>query len=105
MCHNTVKAFRSESNAFLSVLVALLKQALFNHMLSREAEEETEENKQSGASGCQLSASLPASPEGPPAACDGSRASPSSQKLQLPSGHSGLSETPERNGEGIKSVH
>lgn len=94
-------------NAFFCVLVAMLKQALFNHMISREAEEETEENKQSGAPGCQLSASLPGSPEGPPAVCDGSRASASSQKEnpQLPSGHTRLSETAERNGEGNNKLY
>ncbi|XP_070773277.1 rho guanine nucleotide exchange factor 12-like [Enoplosus armatus] len=77
--------------------LAMLKQDLFNHMMSREAEEEAEENKQSG---CQLSASLPGSPEGPSAASDESRASASSQKdaARLPSGHTGLSETTERNG-------
>ncbi|XP_040907371.1 rho guanine nucleotide exchange factor 12 isoform X2 [Toxotes jaculatrix] len=83
--------------------LALLKQALFNHMMCREAEEEKEgieENKQSVASECQLSASLPGSPEGPSAACDESRASTGLQKdePQLPSGHRGLSETTERNG-------
>lgn len=76
-------------------------------MMSREAEEEkeeTEENKQSGAPGCQLSASSPGSPEGgPSAACDESRASASLQKddPQLPSAHTGLTETTERNGQGV----
>ncbi|XP_040006687.1 rho guanine nucleotide exchange factor 12-like isoform X2 [Xiphias gladius] len=83
--------------------LAMLKQALFNHMMSREAEEEkeeTEHNKQRGAPGCQLSASLPGSPEGPSAACDESRASTSAQKdePQPPPGHTGLPETAERNG-------
>lgn len=98
--------FTSENNTFSSVLVAMLKQALFNHMISRDAEEETEETKQSGAPGRQLSASLPASPEGPSAACDESRASASSQKdnAELPSGHTGPSETTERNGERIAKI-
>lgn len=94
--------FTSENNTFFCVLVAMLKQALFNHMISREAEgekEETEESKQSGAPGCQLSASLPGSPEGP----SESRATASLQKEnpQLPSGHTELSESTERNGERI----
>ncbi|XP_034745196.1 rho guanine nucleotide exchange factor 12-like isoform X3 [Etheostoma cragini] len=77
----------------------MLKQALFNHMISREAEdekEETGESRQSGALGGQLSASLPGSPEGP----SESQATASSQKEnpQLPSGHTELSETTERNG-------
>lgn len=78
----------------------MLKQVLFNHMISREAEEEKEET------GCQLSASLPGSPDGPPAACDGSRASASSQKddSQPSTGHTGLSETTERNGEQVFCV-
>ncbi|XP_051793607.1 rho guanine nucleotide exchange factor 12 isoform X1 [Acanthochromis polyacanthus] len=64
--------------------LSMLKQALFIHMLSREAEEEkdeSEENKQS-----QLSACLPGSQEEPSAACDESRASEGLQKddLQLP---------------------
>ncbi|XP_078122077.1 rho guanine nucleotide exchange factor 12 isoform X1 [Sander vitreus] len=76
--------------------LAMLKQALFNHMISREAEGEKEESKQSGAPGCQLSASLPGSPEGP----SESRATSSSQKEnpQLPSGHTELSEPTEHNG-------
>ncbi|XP_049447196.1 rho guanine nucleotide exchange factor 12-like isoform X1 [Epinephelus fuscoguttatus] len=71
--------------------LAMLKQALFNHMISRETEEEKEETQES-----KQSASVPASPEGPPE----SRASAGSQKEnpQLPSGHTELSETPERNG-------
>ncbi|XP_044077360.1 rho guanine nucleotide exchange factor 12-like isoform X2 [Siniperca chuatsi] len=97
--HNAFDIPSSKGEEALRTL-AMLKQALFNHMISREAEEEkedTEESKQSGAPGCQLSASLPGSPKGP---CDESRASASSQKdnPQLPSGHSGLSETAERNG-------
>ncbi|XP_023129398.2 rho guanine nucleotide exchange factor 12 isoform X2 [Amphiprion ocellaris] len=64
--------------------LSMLKQALFTHMLSREAEEdkdESEENKQS-----ELSACLPGSQEEPSAACDESRASEGLQKddLQLP---------------------
>lgn len=93
--------FTSENNTFFFVPVAMLKQALFNHMMSREAEEETEERKQSGAAECQLS-SLPGSPEGPSAASDESPASAGSQKdnPQPPSGHAAMSETAERNGEG-----
>lgn len=71
--------------------LAMLKQALFNHMISRETEEEKEETQES-----KQNASVPGSPEGPPE----SRASAGSQKEnpQLPSGHTELSETPERNG-------
>lgn len=93
-------------NTFSSPLVAILKQVLFDHMMSREAEEEkggTEENKQTATPGCQLSASLPESPEGLSAACEESQASASLQKDDPPllSGHTGLSETTERNGGGI----
>ncbi|XP_051257369.1 rho guanine nucleotide exchange factor 12 isoform X2 [Dicentrarchus labrax] len=96
--HNAFGLPSSKGEEALRTL-AMLKQSLFNHMMSREAEEETE-NKQSGAPGCQLNASLPGSPEGPSAACDEGRASANSQKdsHQLPSGPSGLSETAERNG-------
>ncbi|CAK6964561.1 LOW QUALITY PROTEIN: rho guanine nucleotide exchange factor 12 [Scomber scombrus] len=100
--HNAFGLPTSKAEDALRTLV-MLKQVLFNHMMSREAEEEkeeTEENKPSRATGCQLSASLPGSPEGPSAACDESRASASSQKddSQLSPGHAGLSETTERNG-------
>ncbi|XP_023286681.1 rho guanine nucleotide exchange factor 12-like isoform X2 [Seriola lalandi dorsalis] len=100
--HNPFGVASSKAEDALQTL-AMLKQALFNHMMSREAEEEkeeTEDNKQSGAPVCQLSASSPGSPEGASAARDESRASASSQKddLQLPPGHTGLSETTERNG-------
>ncbi|XP_035522363.1 rho guanine nucleotide exchange factor 12 isoform X2 [Morone saxatilis] len=96
--HNAFGIPSSKGEEALRTL-AMLKQSLFNHMMSREAEEETE-NKQSGAPGCQLNVSLPGSPEGPSAACDEGRASANSQKdnHQLPSGPSGLSETAERNG-------
>ncbi|XP_031729963.1 rho guanine nucleotide exchange factor 12 isoform X2 [Anarrhichthys ocellatus] len=69
--------------------LAMLKQALFSHMISREAEEEKEEIV---APRCQL----PGSPEGP----SESRASASTQKddPQLPAGLTELSETPEGNG-------
>ncbi|XP_076606817.1 rho guanine nucleotide exchange factor 12 isoform X2 [Chaetodon auriga] len=75
--------------------LATLKQVLFNHLMSREAEEEREENKQSGAPECQ-----PESPEGPSAASEEGQASASSEKdnSQLPSGPAGTSETAERNG-------
>ncbi|XP_028276713.1 rho guanine nucleotide exchange factor 12 isoform X2 [Parambassis ranga] len=61
--------------------LAMLKQALFTHMMGREAEE----NRQSGA---------PGSPEAPPAACDESQTSESLPKdnQQLPP------DTPEPNG-------
>ncbi|XP_067464922.1 rho guanine nucleotide exchange factor 12-like isoform X2 [Thunnus thynnus] len=99
--HNVFGLPTSKAEDALKTLETL-KQVLSNHMMSREAEEEkeeTEENKPSGAPGCQLSASLPGSPEGPSGACDGSRASASSQNdSQQSSGHTGLSETTERNG-------
>ncbi|XP_072230738.1 rho guanine nucleotide exchange factor 12-like isoform X2 [Leuresthes tenuis] len=82
--------------------LAVLKQALFTHLMSRETEEteETEENKQSTSSGNQLSVSLPGSPEGPSAACDESNASESLGKdnPRASSALTGLSETTERNG-------
>ncbi|XP_034461521.1 rho guanine nucleotide exchange factor 12 isoform X1 [Hippoglossus hippoglossus] len=83
--------------------LAVLKQALFNHMLSREAEEEkgeTEELKPSGAPGCQRGDSLSGSHEGPSVTCDESQTSSGSppDDSQLPSEHAGLSETTECNG-------
>ncbi|XP_042354719.1 rho guanine nucleotide exchange factor 12-like [Plectropomus leopardus] len=88
-------AFRTPSSKGEEALrtLAMLKQALFNHMINREAEEETQESRQSGAPGRQLSAPLPGSPEGP----SESRASESSQKENPPL-PSELSETTERNG-------
>ncbi|XP_054481735.1 rho guanine nucleotide exchange factor 12-like isoform X2 [Anoplopoma fimbria] len=72
--------------------LAMLKQALFSHMISREGEEEKEETQEVGALGCQL----PGSPDGP----HESRASAGSQKEdpQLPAGNAELCETTERNG-------
>nr|XP_020454230.1 rho guanine nucleotide exchange factor 12-like isoform X2 [Monopterus albus] len=72
--------------------LALLKQAIFNHMMSREAEEEKEKNKQTGTPGCQLTASSTGGPEGLPAACD------ESQTSGHFSGHTDPPETSERNG-------
>ncbi|XP_053297394.1 rho guanine nucleotide exchange factor 12 isoform X1 [Pleuronectes platessa] len=81
--------------------LAVLKQALFNHMLSREAEEEkeeTEELKPSGAPGCQRGGSLSGSHEGPMG--DESQTSSGSppDDSQLPSELTGMSEATERNG-------
>ncbi|GAA6233517.1 rho guanine nucleotide exchange factor 12-like [Lates japonicus] len=73
--HSTFGIPSSKAEDALRTL-AMLKQALFNHMMSREAEEEkeeTEENKQTSAS---LQKDDP----------------------QLPSAHTGLTETTERNG-------
>ncbi|XP_067347892.1 rho guanine nucleotide exchange factor 12 isoform X2 [Channa argus] len=83
--------------------LTMLKQVLFNHMMSREAEqdkEDTEEKKLSGAPGCQLSVSLPLSPQGLSAPCDESQATASLQKDDplLLSGHTGQSDTTEPNG-------
>ncbi|XP_059207320.1 rho guanine nucleotide exchange factor 12-like isoform X2 [Centropristis striata] len=96
--HNSFGIPSSKGEDALRTL-AMLKQALFNHMMNREAEEEkeeTQETKQSAAPGCQLSASLPGSPEGP----SESRVSTNSQKenSQLPSGPTELSETTQPNG-------
>ncbi|KAM7373986.1 hypothetical protein PAMP_006666 [Pampus punctatissimus] len=85
--HNAFGIPASKAEDALRTLV-MLKQVLFNHMISREEEEEKEENK--------MSASLPGSPEGPSAPCDKSKAS--AQKDILSSGQTGLSETPECNG-------
>ncbi|AWO99693.1 putative rho guanine nucleotide exchange factor 12-like [Scophthalmus maximus] len=66
--HSAFVAASSKAEDALRTL-ATLKQALFNHMLSREAEEEpeeTEENKLSGAPGGQQSDSVPEGPEEPP---------------------------------------
>ncbi|KAM6984021.1 rho guanine nucleotide exchange factor 12-like [Tautogolabrus adspersus] len=98
--HNAFDLPSSKGEEALRTL-ATLKQDLFNHMISREAaEEETGEKRESGAPGCQPSASLPGSPEGPSAASEDSRVSSSSQRdnNQLPSGITGTPETPERNG-------
>ncbi|KAM7397600.1 hypothetical protein PAMA_005756 [Pampus argenteus] len=85
---NTFGIPASKAEDALKTLV-MLRQVLFNHMISREEEEEEkEENK--------TSASLPGSPEGPSAPCDESKAS--AQKGNLSSGQTGLSETPECNG-------
>ncbi|XP_074528793.1 rho guanine nucleotide exchange factor 12 [Halichoeres trimaculatus] len=73
--------------------LAMLKQALFNHMMSRDAGEETEESRQHES---QLTGSVPGSPEGPSASCDERRASAGSQKDA--SGVPGTPETSERNG-------
>ncbi|XP_047463106.1 rho guanine nucleotide exchange factor 12-like isoform X2 [Mugil cephalus] len=79
--------------------LALLKQALFTHMMSREAEEETEEVKQSVAP--QLSASLPESPEAPAPAASSRDHNQKDENLQLlPSGLTGLSETTESSSNG-----
>lgn len=76
----------------------MLKQVLFNHMLSRETEEGKEENKQSGAPECQSSASSPGSPE---AASAAATQSPQRDDPQLPPGHSAMSDNSEPNGEEI----
>uniref|UniRef100_UPI0037E7B79D rho guanine nucleotide exchange factor 12 isoform X2 n=1 Tax=Semicossyphus pulcher TaxID=241346 RepID=UPI0037E7B79D len=98
--HNAFDVSSSKGEEALRTL-AMLKQALFNHMISREAEEETEENKQSGAPGCQLSASFPGSPAGPSAGSEENHVAASSltDNNQLPSGITGSSDTPERNGD------
>ncbi|XP_026227137.1 rho guanine nucleotide exchange factor 12 isoform X2 [Anabas testudineus] len=100
--HNSFSIPASKAEDALQTL-AMLKQVLFDHMMSREAEaekEETDEKKQTGVAACQLSASFPGSPEGLSAACEESQGSASLQKDDPPllSGHTGLSETTERNG-------
>ncbi|KAE8287659.1 Rho guanine nucleotide exchange factor 12 Leukemia-associated RhoGEF [Larimichthys crocea] len=82
--HDTFSLPTSKGEEALRTL-AMLKQAVFTHILSREAEEETEENKPSSG------------PEGPSATCDESGASTSSQK-DSPHLTSGLPEATERNG-------
>ncbi|XP_019130350.2 rho guanine nucleotide exchange factor 12 isoform X2 [Larimichthys crocea] len=82
--HDTFSLPTSKGEEALRTL-AMLKQAVFTHILSREAEEETEENKPSSG------------PEGPTATCDESGASTSSQK-DSPHLTSGLPEATERNG-------
>ncbi|XP_060941809.1 rho guanine nucleotide exchange factor 12 isoform X2 [Limanda limanda] len=82
--------------------LAVLKQALFNHMLSREAEEEKEETEElkpsGGALGCQRGGSLSGGHEGP--TCEESQTSSGStpDDSQIPSEHAGLSEATEHNG-------
>ncbi|XP_008331233.1 rho guanine nucleotide exchange factor 12 isoform X2 [Cynoglossus semilaevis] len=81
--------------------LALLKNTLFNHMLSREAEEEKEETLvQKRIRGFEQNDSSAESPACPPAACEENQSSTSSQKdePQVSSGHTGLSETTEHNG-------
>ncbi|XP_061596288.1 rho guanine nucleotide exchange factor 12-like [Cololabis saira] len=76
--------------------LAMLKQALFTHMMSRDVEED----KQLGAPEDQGRGSLSGSPEGPSAACEESKDSESSEKgdAQRLSVSTGPSETTERNG-------
>ncbi|XP_030292901.1 rho guanine nucleotide exchange factor 12 isoform X2 [Sparus aurata] len=71
--------------------LSMLKQALFSHLMSRETEEDREDNRQSGSPERRPSRS----PERPSAASD---ESPVRDDLQLQMGHSELSETPQRNG-------
>ncbi|KAM8742308.1 rho guanine nucleotide exchange factor 12 isoform 2-T2 [Acanthopagrus schlegelii] len=71
--------------------LSMLKQVLFSHLMSRETEEDKEDNRQSGSPERRPSRS----PEGPSAASD---ESPVRDDLQLQPGHSELSETPQRNG-------
>ncbi|XP_029924955.1 rho guanine nucleotide exchange factor 12 isoform X2 [Myripristis murdjan] len=85
--------------------LAMLKQLLLNHMISREEEEkeETEERKQrkSGAPGCLLRASSCGSSEGPSAVFEESRAPERSLEKNdpvLPPGHIGLFEPTESDG-------
>ena len=73
--------------------MSMLKQALFSHLMNRETQENREDNRQSGSPERRPSRSL----EGPSAASD---ESPVRDDLQLQMGHSELSETPQRNGEG-----
>uniref|UniRef100_A0A665U9A7 Rho guanine nucleotide exchange factor (GEF) 12b n=1 Tax=Echeneis naucrates TaxID=173247 RepID=A0A665U9A7_ECHNA len=92
--HSAFGVTSSKAEDALQTL-AMLKQALFNHMMSRETEEEkeaTEEKKN-------FSASTPGSPKGSSSARHESRAATSSQKddPQLPPGHTNPSETTERN--------
>ncbi|XP_073335280.1 rho guanine nucleotide exchange factor 12 isoform X2 [Pagrus major] len=87
---NNTSSLSSKGEEALRTL-SMLKQALFSHLMSRETDEDTEDTRQSGAPERQLSGS----PEGPSAASD---ESPVKDKLQLQTGHSELSETPERNG-------
>ncbi|KAM3601444.1 uncharacterized protein V6R79_013030 [Siganus canaliculatus] len=69
--------------------LAMLKQALFNHMMSREPDDEPEENKQSGC---------PESPEGSSAASDDGHKSPQKDGAPLPAAAPELSEAAEPNG-------
>lgn len=71
-------------------------------MLSREAEEEKEETLvQKRIRGFEQNDSSAESPACPPAACEENQSSTSSQKdePQVSSGHTGLSETTEHNGD------
>lgn len=69
--------------------MALLKQALFNHLLNRDEEDEDEETRKQSQT-----------PETHLRTTNGSSADPHSQKshLQVPSGHA---DTPEHNGEKV----
>ncbi|XP_034539912.1 rho guanine nucleotide exchange factor 12 isoform X2 [Notolabrus celidotus] len=93
--NNTFEVPSSKGEEALRTL-SMLKQALFNHMISREMGEEAEESRQSAAPEGQLSASLPGSPEGPSVAVDESQASAGPQRD--PSGITGTPETPQSNG-------
>ncbi|KAK2828410.1 hypothetical protein Q5P01_019444 [Channa striata] len=100
--HNAYSLPSSKAEDALRTLT-MLKQVLFNHMMTREAEEvkeDSEAKKQTDAPGCQLSASLPGSPEGLSATSVESQATASLQKddpLFL-SRHAGQSDTNEPNG-------
>lgn len=100
--HNPFTASSSKAEEALKTL-AVLKQALFTHLLSNETEEEkeeTEENKQTEAPGSRPSVSLPGRPEGPSASCEESGEPEGLQKddSQPTSGLAGLPKAPESNG-------
>ncbi|KAG7516820.1 rho guanine nucleotide exchange factor 12-like isoform X1 [Solea senegalensis] len=100
--HDTFLSPSSKAEDALRTL-SMLKQALFNHMLSRESEEEkaeVEEKRLSGTPGFQQSDSSSGSLDGPSVACDESQTSTSVQKdnPQVPPGNTGSSEATERNG-------
>ncbi|XP_041657068.1 rho guanine nucleotide exchange factor 12 [Cheilinus undulatus] len=96
--HNALDLPSSKGEEALRTL-AMLKQALFNHMISREAEEETEEKRESATPGRQQSVSLPGSPEGPSAVSEEGQTSAGSQSdNSQTSTITGMSENAERNG-------
>ncbi|XP_058482838.1 rho guanine nucleotide exchange factor 12 isoform X3 [Solea solea] len=100
--HDTFLSPSSKAEDALRTL-SMLKQALFNHMLSRESEEEkeeVEEKRLSGTPGFQQSDSSSGRHDGPSVACDESPTSTSLQKdnPQVPPGNTGSSEATERNG-------
>ncbi|KAM3869008.1 rho guanine nucleotide exchange factor 12 [Diretmus argenteus] len=103
--HDILGGTSSRAEEALRTL-AMLKQVLLNHMMSREEDEETEETQKrrqskDGSPGCLLRATSSGSPEAPAVVFEESQASERSLEKdgpEVPSEHIGLFETTESNG-------